>query len=198
MALVLAIRRTMTTHTKNLIELANAPTRRHAVAAFTTTFGGLAAGSNRAFAGAEDEISHTAESIHQEPIINASRKRVYDALTETSQFEKVIEISGVMKSMASQDKPAFLGGEPGSAFTLFGGYITGRQLELVPGRRIVQAWRVGSWEPGVYSIAKFELLEQGSGTKIVFDHTGFPKGLAEHLASGWKEHYWEPLQKFLS
>jgi Activator of Hsp90 ATPase homolog 1-like protein len=56
---------------------------------------------------------------------------------------------------------------------------------------------VGSWEPGIYSIARFELVEQGSGTKIVFDHTGFPKGKAEHLAEGWKINYWEPLEKVL-
>ena len=54
------------------------------------------------------------------------------------------------------------------------------------------------WDPGAYSIAKFELVEQGTGTKIVFDHTGFPKGDAETLASGWKAHYWEPLAKFLT
>ena len=54
------------------------------------------------------------------------------------------------------------------------------------------------WAPGAYSIAKFELVEQGSGTKIVFDHTGFPKGTAETLASGWKAHYWGPLAKFLA
>jgi hypothetical protein len=56
---------------------------------------------------------------------------------------------------------------------------------------------VGNWDPGVYSIAKFELTEHRAGTKIVFDHTGFPKGDGEHLASGWKAHYWEPLQAFL-
>ena len=80
---------------------------------------------------------------------------------------------------------------------MFGGYITGRQIELVPDELIVQAWRVGSWGRGVYSIAKFELIAQGSGTQIVFDHTSFPKGEAEHLASGWQEHYWDPLLKFM-
>jgi hypothetical protein len=45
---------------------------------------------------------------------------------------------------------------------------------------------------GVYSIAKFELIEQGTGTRIVFDQNGFPKGDGEHLASGWKAHYWGP------
>ena len=68
----------------------------------------------------------------------------------------------------------------------------------VPDQRIVQAWRVVDWNPGVYSIVKFELNQQGSGTKLVFDHTGFPVGLAKHLADGWKEHYWEPLQKYLT
>ena len=79
----------------------------------------------------------------------------------------------------------------------FGGIILGRHVELVPNRRIVQAWREVNWDPGVYSVAKFELLEQGTGSKIVFDHTGFPRGNAEHLAAGWKTHYWEPLAKFL-
>jgi activator of HSP90 ATPase len=54
------------------------------------------------------------------------------------------------------------------------------------------------WDPGVYSIAKFELVQQGSGTKITFDHTGFPQGQAEHLAAGWKANYWEPLEKLLA
>jgi activator of HSP90 ATPase len=68
----------------------------------------------------------------------------------------------------------------------------------VSNERIVQAWRAGSWSPGIYSIARFELTEQGTGTKIVFDHTGFPQGTAEHLAEGWKVNYWEPLEKYLA
>ena len=96
------------------------------------------------------------------------------------------------------NKPTEISSEVGGAFVLFGGYITGRHIELVPGERIVQAWRTGGWDPGVYSIANFELVEQGSATKIVFDHTGFPKGAAEVLASGWNQHYWEPLVKFLA
>jgi hypothetical protein len=45
---------------------------------------------------------------------------------------------------------------------------------------------------------KFELSEQGSGTKLVLDHAGFPDGLGQHLADGWKENYWEPLEKYLA
>jgi uncharacterized protein YndB with AHSA1/START domain len=143
----------------NLGALTHGPTRRQAIAGVAIAFGGLALGSSKAWAGAEEGISRTAESIHQEAVFNASRKRVYEALTDTKQFDKVIQLSGVMQSMHLGSKPTEIGREEGGAFTLFGGYITGRHVELVPNQRIVQAWRTGGWEPGVYSIAKFELVE---------------------------------------
>jgi activator of HSP90 ATPase len=182
----------------NLEALTHGPTRRQAVVGVAMAFSGLILGSTKVWAGAEEEISHTAESIHQEVVFKAIRKRVYEALTDAQQFDKVIQLSGVIQAMHLGDKPAEISREVGGAFALFGGYITGRHVELVPNERIVQAWRTGGWAPGVYSIAKFELVEQGSGTKIVFDHTGFPKGEAEVLASGWKAHYWEPLGKLLA
>jgi activator of HSP90 ATPase len=177
---------------------ANGATRRQAIVGAAIAFGGLALASTKAWAAADDEISHTADAIHQEAVFTASRTRVYDALTDAKQFDKVIQLSGVMQAMHLPDKPAEISREAGGTFALFGAYITGRHVELVPGQRIVQAWRTGSWPAGVYSIARFELVEQGSGTKIVFDHTGFPKGEAEVLASGWKAHYWQPLQKLLA
>jgi activator of HSP90 ATPase len=181
----------------NLEALANAPTRRQVMVGAAIVFSGLALSSTEAWAG-EEEISRTAEAIHQEALFKASRKRVYEGLTDAKQFDKIIQLSGAMQSMHLGDKPTEISREVGGAFTLFGGYITGRHVELVRNERIVQAWRTGGWAPGVYSIAKFELVEQGSGTKIVFDHTGFPKGEAEVLASGWKAHYWEPLGKLLA
>jgi activator of HSP90 ATPase len=141
----------------------------------------------------DQEISRTAESIHQEVVFQASRKRVYEALTDPKQFTKVTSFSPVMKAA-----PAEISRDEGGAFTCFGGHIVGRHVKLVPNERIVQAWRVVTWDPGVYSIAKFELKEQGSETRLVFDHNGFPNGKADHLADGWKLNYWEPLRKYLA
>jgi activator of HSP90 ATPase len=146
----------------------------------------------------ENGISHSAEAIHQEPVFKANPKQVYDALCNGKQFDRVQRLSEAMRSMAVSARAAEISAEPGSAFSLFGGYITGRQVELVPGKRIVQAWRAQSWNQGNYSIVRFDLVEQNSGTKIIFDHMGFPAGKAEHLAAGWKSNYWEPLEKFLS
>ena len=64
--------------------------------------------------------------------------------------------------------------EVGGAFTLFGGYITGRHLEMLPGERLVQAWRAGGWNAGEYSVVRFSLAAQGSGCKLLFDHRWFP------------------------
>jgi uncharacterized protein YndB with AHSA1/START domain len=182
----------------NLTTLTNGPTRRQAIVGVVGVFGGLALGSTGAEADAPDGISHTAESIHQEPVFTASPKRVYEALTDAKQFTRVVQLSGALQAMHLPDKPAEISREAGGAFALYGGHITGRHVELVPNVRLVQAWRAGNWPVGVYSIVKFELIEQGSGCKIVFDHTGFPKGEAESLASGWKAHYWEPLAKVLA
>lgn len=142
-----------------------------------------------------DEISHTAEAIHQEVIFNASRKRVYETLTDTSQFDKVVQLSEAGRSMAN--RATQISREVGGTFSIFGGYIVGRHIEMIPNERLVQAWREVSWPPGVYSIVKFELVEQGAETKLVFKHTGFPEGAAKHLAIGWKANYWEPLRKSL-
>ncbi|HET8923404.1 MAG TPA: SRPBCC domain-containing protein [Candidatus Acidoferrum sp.] len=179
--------------------LGNATTRRQMILGAGVAFGGIAVGALDAWAAADEGIFHAAESIHQEPVLKASRKRVYEALIDVKQFDKVVKLSAAMQSGMSPGKnPTELSREMGGAFSLFGGYVVGRQIELVPNERIVQAWRAGSWNPGIYSIAKFELTEQGTGTKIIFDHTGFPQGTAEHLAEGWKVNYWEPLEKYLA
>ena len=172
-------------------------TRRDLVRASATTLGGLVF-SSALWAAPQQEIFHTAESIHLEPVFNASRQRVYDALTLTQQFDQVVRLSAAVQSGMNLGKaPTEISRMEGGTFTLFGGHIVGRHVELVANERIVQAWRVVDWPRGVYSMVKFELVEQGRGTQIIFDHTGFPNGQAEHLAEGWKSNYWEPLQKFL-
>src|SRR5215467_13376635 len=183
----------------NLQILGNTATRRQVLIGGVGVFGCLAFGSAEAIAGAVDDISSTCEVIHQEVVFKAPRKRVYEALTDAKQFNKVVLLSTAVQSgMVPRDKPAEVSPEAGGAFSAFGGHIAGRHVELVPSERIVQAWRAASWGPGQYSIARFELVEQGSGTKLVFDHTGFPQGQGAHLAEGWRINYWEPLEKYFA
>src|SRR5580765_1532577 len=147
----------------------------------------------------EEEVSHSAEAIHQEVVFKSSRKRVYEVLSDAKEFDKVVKQGAAVESgIAPGNKPTEISKVVGGTFTIFGGHIIGRHLELLPGVRIVQAWRVVDWKAGLYSIARFELAEPGSDTKLIFDHTGFPQGQAEHLAQGWRINYWEPLAKVLA
>jgi activator of HSP90 ATPase len=138
-------------------------------------------------------VSRNCECIHQEVTINASPTRVYEALTQSKRFRKIVEM-GIPGAGASTVISPHIGG----GFSLFGDRIIGRHLEMAPGERLVQAWREKVWDPGIYSIVRFQLNADGAGTNLIFDHTGFPQGAAEHLAIGWKSHYWEPLKKYLA
>src|ERR1700722_12088957 len=174
-------------------------TRRDVIAGLT--FGLSAAAVVVASARAETAqgIVQSMEAIHQEVQFKSSPERLYTALTDAKEFQNVVLLSDAVKTgMVKNPQPAQISAVPGGEFAVFGGYITGRQIELVPNVRIVQAWRTGAWGPGTYSIARFALAPQGTGTLLTFDHTGFPKGEAEHLAQGWKSNYWQPLDKLLS
>jgi uncharacterized protein YndB with AHSA1/START domain len=180
--------------------LTRGTTRRQAIAGAAIAFGGvLALAPAKALAQATGQISHAAESIHQEVIFKASRKRIYEALTDSKQFERVVQLSDAMKTrMKPGAPPAQISPQEGGTFLMFGGLIAGRHIELVPNERIVQAWRPVYWTPGVYSIVKFELSDSGAGTKIALDQKGFPDGDAQSLFDGWNENYWQPLAKYLA
>jgi activator of HSP90 ATPase len=141
---------------------------------------------------ARDDVTRKDEAIHQEVTVNATASRVYDALTDPVQFTRMTTFSTVKNA-----PPAIIGKVAGESFSLFGGHIVGRHLELVPFRRIVQAWRVVDWDAGLYSIVRFELAGRGGLTMISLDHRAFPNGQAEHLAEGWTANYWDPLKKHL-
>lgn len=172
--------------------------RRQWIVGSALTAGGLMLTPQNSWAATDNGLSHGAEAIHQEVTFAETPKRVYEALMDARQFQKVVLLSAASKQIDVASKPAGINREPGGEFSIFGGYIVGRQLELVPNQRLVQAWRERTWDPGVYSVVRFELSEQGPGTKLVFDHTGFPAGAGDHLAIGWKLNYWEPLAKFLA
>jgi activator of HSP90 ATPase len=124
--------------------------------------------------------------LHQEVTFKASPQRIYEILLDSKQFAVVTGM------------PAEIDPNAGGAFSMFGNLIVGRNVELLPNQRIVQAWRPTHWDPGVYSIVKFEMKPRASETAIVLDHTGFPEGEFDHLDPAWKLRYWDPLKKYLA
>jgi uncharacterized protein YndB with AHSA1/START domain len=137
-------------------------------------------------ASAEAQTQKPGTTIHFDVDYKTTPEKIYQPLLDAAQFKT---FSGL---------PAEIDPKVGGWFKLFGGQVEGRNIELVPNQRIVQAWRSASWPAGIYSIVKFELVPRGAGTRIVFDHAGFTEDKQKGLASGWEEHYWEPLHKYLN
>ena len=86
-----------------------------------------------------------AKSIRQSVTINASPKAVYDALVDSTKH-----------SLFSGSK-ASISRRVGGTFTAYDGYAEGVNLELVPGKKIVQSWRASDWPDGHYSKATFAI-----------------------------------------
>jgi uncharacterized protein YndB with AHSA1/START domain len=126
-------------------------------------------------------------NIHQEVTIDATPAAVYGLLTSSADFAKM-----------TGGKAASISTDVGGAVSLFEGGISARNIELVPGRRVVQAWRSQAWPEGVYSIVKFELTPAGKGTNLVFDQAGHPDGAREMLEGGWHQMYWQPMNAMLT
>jgi activator of HSP90 ATPase len=122
-------------------------------------------------------------ALHFDVEFAAPPRLLYAALLDQKQFA------------ALTGMPATIDPAEGGALSLFGGLILARNVELVQDQRIVQAWRPTHWDPGVYSIVRFEFSERESGSALAFDHTGFPAGEYDHLYAGWQSHYWEALHK---
>ena len=125
--------------------------------------------------------------IHHEISINANPQRIFEALTDAKQFA---ELTGA---------PADIDLVSGGLFSCFDGMITGQTIEAIPGTRLVQAWRVGNWDPGIYSIVKFEFEALSDlETNLIFDHTGFPDEHRDHFDQGWHDRYWQPLINYVN
>jgi len=72
------------------------------------------------------------KSRFSKPAANVSN----DALSDTKQFNNVTQLSTAMQSgMPPGAAPTQISREAGGAFSLFGGHIVGRHIELVPNER---------------------------------------------------------------
>jgi hypothetical protein len=99
---------------KNLKTAPTFPTRRQMIAGVTLTVSGLAFGLAKARASTGVEISRSEESIHQENSFKASRHRVYEALTDTRQFNEVTKITAATDPGIPLDKsPTVISPEAG-------------------------------------------------------------------------------------
>ena len=94
--------------------------------------------------------------------------------------------------------PASVSAEVGGEFDAWDGYIHGKNLELVPGKRIVQSWRTSEFKADEPDSRIDINLEDADGqTRLTLHHTGLPPHGGQY-EQGWVEAYFEPMNNYFS
>jgi activator of HSP90 ATPase len=120
-------------------------------------------------------------SIHQQAMIPADPEQVYAVLADAAALSA---LSGML------GQPGRTAGEE---FSAFDGNVTGRQIEMVPGARIVQAWRFPQFQEGTYTIVHLNVTAAEGGTVLTLDQYGEPEDWHDHINTNWPTFYFTPL-----
>jgi len=124
------------------------------------------------------------KNIEQTVIVEARPDDVYDAIIDPrlhAEFTQA-QATNTMKV--------------GGKFTAYDNYISGTNIELTKGKKIVQKWTSTDFPDGVYTTVTFAFKKHAKGTELVFTQTGVPEENASEIAQGWKDFYWKPLKAF--
>jgi activator of HSP90 ATPase len=114
------------------------------------------------------------KTFHETFKINAEPSDIYSALTNPY----TIEIwSGY---------PAVMSEEPGSEFSLWEGDITGRNIEFIKNKKVVQEWYFGDREEK--SIATVMIRQERDNSLVTVEHTNNPDDDFNDIAEGWREY----------
>jgi activator of HSP90 ATPase len=124
-------------------------------------------------------------TIRQKILVPATPDAVYEAFVDAKKHSAFTGSKATGKA------------EVGGEFTAWDGYISGRNLELERGKRIVQEWETTEWPEG-YPPSRLELTlkKTKGGTEISMVHSGVPAEQAEDIKEGWTEFYWRPLKEY--
>ena len=128
------------------------------------------------------------ESIQLSTILPASPERIYRAWLDEH------EHAAFTGGAAATIDPG-LGGK----FSAWDGYITGTNLALDPGRRILQAWRTTEFPAGSPDSQLEVLLEAvEGGARLSLLHTGIPDGQGQEYYQGWEDYYFKPMLEYFA
>jgi activator of HSP90 ATPase len=125
------------------------------------------------------------KTIRQSATFKASPHDVYEILMDSKKHTK---FTGEKTSISRK-----IGGK----FTAYAGYIEGVNLDLVPGKKIVQSWRGSDWPEGHYSKVTFSLKKVKPGTQLTFRQSGVPQEYYKDISQGWRDFYWKPMREML-
>jgi activator of HSP90 ATPase len=92
--------------------------------------------------------------------------------------------------------PAGVSAKTGEAFEAWDGYIFGTNLELEPGKRILQTWRTTEFDPSEQdSLVEIIFEPVLNGTKVTIHHSKLPAHGSQYQ-QGWIDFYFQPMKEY--
>ncbi len=121
-------------------------------------------------------------------IIPAKPRAIYDAWLDS----KAHGLMSGGKAKASA--------KVGAAFTAWDNYISGTNLELMRGKRIVQSWRSAEFAAGDKdSKLTITLKPVAGGTRLTLLHSRIPDSQKNGgYKEGWVESYFDPMKAYFA
>jgi uncharacterized protein YndB with AHSA1/START domain len=120
-------------------------------------------------------------------VIPATPEEIYEAWLDSHSHT---EMTGGEASMSDQ---------VGAEVSAWDGYISGRNLELVPGKRIVQSWRTNRFtDDHQDSIVTVTFAEADDGTQLTLVHSNVPDDQRSYEEGGWESNYFEPMRVYFT
>lgn len=102
------------------------------------------------------------------------------------------------KHSAAINSKATVSRKVGGKFLAFHGGLTGRNLAIVPKRRIVQSWRGSDWRKAeLDSILILTFSRAPGGAQITLVHASVPDKWHALIKKGWNKYYWKPWKAYL-
>jgi uncharacterized protein YndB with AHSA1/START domain/ketosteroid isomerase-like protein len=149
--------------------------------------------------GGWNQIADRLAQYFEQPTLIAETRTVAHEVTLSASPEEVFEaLMDSAKHSKFTGAPAQIERKPCGLFSLYGGQITGKTLELEPNRLIVQGWRAENWPKGHYSQVAFMLepLDNGRQTQLSLTQTGVPAQNFEDINQGWRKYYWSKMAPY--
>jgi len=133
-------------------------------------------------AGSMDGEALPVRNLRQRLDLLSSCEEVFESLMDSAKHRALTGLS------------AELSRSIGGRFTTCGGRSYGTHIEIVPGRRIIQAWAHRNWPEQQYSVVMFDLQPRTGGCTLLFTQVGIPASFHTATVAMWQETYWEPLR----
>jgi activator of HSP90 ATPase len=92
--------------------------------------------------------------------------------------------------------PAQMISEPGSEFSLWEGDITGRNLEFIQDKKLVQEWYFG--DQIEKSIVTITISADRENSLVTVEQTNIPDEDFTSITEGWRENYFEAISSFFN